>query len=61
VAPPHPDVEGSNPETKGEDGEPVAVPPVVEAATDELKEKSAEVEEKKAKPGSEGSEATFVL
>jgi hypothetical protein len=58
-------VEGSNPETpagkekkSGEIDEPL----VVEAATDETKEKSAEAEEKMAKPASEGSgEATFVL
>jgi len=56
VAPPHPDVEGANPETPvAPEGEKAEKPDV---ATDEIKEKSAEKEEKKAKPASEGNEAT---
>ena len=64
VAPPHPDAEGQNPETKEAEGEKVPrkeQPPTVEAAADLGKEKSATREEKRsgeAKPGSEREEAT---
>ena len=56
MAPPHPDVEGANPETPvapkdGKEEKP-------DVATDEKKEKSAEQEEKKPKPASDGNEAT---
>jgi dolichyl-phosphate-mannose-protein mannosyltransferase len=62
-APPHPDVDGPNSDTGGggvprseQAGQPVAV----EAGTDAEKEKSAEEEQKKPKPASEGNEATAV-
>lgn len=74
MAPPHPDVEGANPETplaapprnggdeaegkgKGEQQPPV---PLREAdpETDVEKERRAERDERLARPGSEGSEAT---
>jgi dolichyl-phosphate-mannose-protein mannosyltransferase len=67
AAPPHPDVEGANPETKdkmihSENGQPQEAgeqePPIVEAATDVVKEKLAEAKEKMAKPASEGNDAT---
>lgn len=56
VAPPHPDVEGANPETP-------AVPEgaqaeKVDVETDKLKEKSIEADEKRAQPASEGNEPT---
>lgn len=61
VAPPHPDVDGRNPETK-EAGvpEPVAseVPPTVEVAEDVEKEKSVEQLAKEPKPASEAKAAT---
>ena len=58
-APPHPDVEGANPETPVvPKSEAPGLPPAVEAETDLLKEKSAEEEKKKPKPASEGNEAT---
>lgn len=59
VAPPHPDVEGRNPETK-EVGEADAssVPPTVEASEDEMKEKSVEEQVKSPKPASEAKAAT---
>lgn len=63
-APPHPDVEGANPETKESkiqsdagqaDDAGEKEPPVVEVATDLVKEKLAEEKEKIAKPASEGN------
>lgn len=61
VAPPHPDVEGQNPETAelAED-EASREPPVVSASEDEAKEASAEGKEKKGapRPASEAKEAT---
>lgn len=60
VAPPHPDVQGQNPETveKGED-EASRQPPEVSASDDEAKESSAEGKDKGApKPASEAKEAT---
>ena len=59
VAPPHPDVEGRNPETK-EKGEAEAseAPPTVEAGEDVQKEKSAEGQGKDAKPASDAKVAT---
>jgi dolichyl-phosphate-mannose-protein mannosyltransferase len=62
-APPHPDVDGPNSETGGSGvprSEPPEQPVVVEAGTDAEKEKSAEEEQKKPKPASEGNEATAV-
>jgi len=59
VAPPHPDVEGSNPDTKNapaqEDAS--AQPPSVEAGSAK-DEKSIAEQERKAKPASEPNEAT---
>ncbi|ORY19838.1 Dolichyl-phosphate-mannose-protein mannosyltransferase-domain-containing protein [Clohesyomyces aquaticus] len=56
VAPPHPDVEGRNPETKGKgEAEASEAPPTVEIKDDQLKEKSVE---KEAKPASEQKAAT---
>jgi dolichyl-phosphate-mannose-protein mannosyltransferase len=60
VAPPHPDVEGQNPETQ-QDSEPAAVsdvPPSVEVEEDQEKEKSVEQETQEAKPASEAQAAT---
>lgn len=61
VAPPHPDVEGRNPETK-EQGEPAPeaseAPPTVEVAEDVQKEKSVEQQVKEPKPASEAKVAT---
>ena len=59
VAPPHPDVEGRNPETK-EVGEAEASdsPPTVEAREDEKKEKSVEKQAQSPKPASEAKAAT---
>ena len=63
-APPHPDVEGRNPETKGKgaagEGEGSGKPATNEAVVDgDEKEKSAQAEGKKPKPASEqGAEAT---
>ena len=58
-APPHPDVEGRNPETGHAPAQDEASkqPPVVEAGSAK-DEKSIAEEEKKAKPASEGNEAT---
>ena len=56
VAPPHPDVEGANPETPVVDGAEKGEKPDV--ATDQIKEKIAEQDEKRAKPASDGNEAT---
>jgi len=60
VAPPHPDVEGQNPETGNASAEqPSAQPPKVEVESDVEKEKSiAEAETTAAKPAGEGNEAT---
>jgi dolichyl-phosphate-mannose-protein mannosyltransferase len=59
VAPPHPDVEGRNPETKGEgEAEPSEVPPTVEVAEDKEKEKSVEDAAKDPRPASEAADAT---
>jgi dolichyl-phosphate-mannose-protein mannosyltransferase len=59
VAPPHPDVEGSNPETverkRQEDAN--EQPPTVKVGDDEAKESAAERKEK-AKPASDAQEAT---
>ena len=54
-APPHPDVEGQNPETANAKGEADAnkAPPSVAAGADKEKEKSAKGKDKKAKPASE--------
>jgi dolichyl-phosphate-mannose-protein mannosyltransferase len=60
VAPPHPDVEGQNPETQ-QDSEPAAasaVPPTVEVEEDQEKEKNVEQETQEAKPASEAQAAT---
>jgi dolichyl-phosphate-mannose-protein mannosyltransferase len=60
-APPHPDVEGSNPETTGVKEEEVKgqkAPASVDAEADEVAERRRIEEEKKARPASEGSEAT---
>ncbi|KAF2653569.1 glycosyltransferase family 39 protein [Lophiostoma macrostomum CBS 122681] len=59
VAPPHPDVEGRNPETK-EKGEAEAseAPPTVEVIDDTRKESIVEGEAKEPKPASEGLAAT---
>ena len=57
MAPPHPDVDGANPETPAvAESEGGAENPDV--ATDAIKEKSAEKQEKMAKPASDGNEAT---
>lgn len=59
VAPPHPDVEGRNPETKeGKEAEASELPPTVEAKEDENKEKSVEQQAKSPKPASEAKAAT---
>lgn len=59
MAPPHPDAEGRNPETK-EKGEAEAndAPPTVEAGEDQKKEKSVEGQKKDARPASEAQAAT---
>lgn len=58
VAPPHPDVEGQNPETRNQENGAVPQPPRIEVESDVEKEKSLADEEKKAKPASEPNEAT---
>jgi dolichyl-phosphate-mannose-protein mannosyltransferase len=60
VAPPHPDVEGRNPETQeaSEAVQPTDVPPTVEVAEDQQKEQSVEQHKNDAKPASEGQSAT---
>lgn len=60
VAPPHPDVEGRNPETQeaGEVVEPSEVPPTVEVVEDQIKEQSIEAQKNDAKPASEQQAAT---
>jgi dolichyl-phosphate-mannose-protein mannosyltransferase len=62
VAPPHPDVEGRNPETQVESAAAEAsdVPPTVEVKEDQQKEKSIEQDDSagEAKPASEAQAAT---
>ena len=60
VAPPHPDVEGRNPETQqnGETAEASEAPPTVEVKEDQQKEKSVEQDKHEAKPASEAQAAT---
>ncbi|KAI9689126.1 MAG: hypothetical protein M1822_000864 [Bathelium mastoideum] len=60
VAPPHPDVEGRNPETAGQpEGSASERPPTVEVGADVGKERSVEaVNEKSPRPASEAQEAT---
>ncbi|KAF1958862.1 PMT-domain-containing protein [Byssothecium circinans] len=59
VAPPHPDVEGRNPETNNVgEAEASDSPPTVEVKEDRQKEKSVEKEAKKPKPASEAKAAT---
>ncbi|KAF1980925.1 glycosyltransferase family 39 protein [Aulographum hederae CBS 113979] len=62
VAPPHPDVEGRNPETgDAQEAEASEAPPTVDVQDDEVKEASvegAQAEQGKPKPASEGNEAT---
>jgi dolichyl-phosphate-mannose-protein mannosyltransferase len=59
VAPPHPDVEGRNPETLGEpEAEASDAPPTVEAVEDQKKEQSVEAQKNEAKPASDAQEAT---
>lgn len=60
VAPPHPDVEGRNPETQEQAEAPEAseVPPTVEVAEDQQKEKSVEQHREEAQPASEAQSAT---
>jgi dolichyl-phosphate-mannose-protein mannosyltransferase len=61
VAPPHPDVEGRNPETQQGSEAPEAsdTPPTVDVVEDQLKEKSVEQEKQEAKPASEPQAATM--
>ncbi|CAA9965679.1 dolichyl-phosphate-mannose-protein mannosyltransferase 1 [Pyrenophora teres f. maculata] len=60
VAPPHPDAEGRNPETRDKVGTPEAsdIPPTVEAAADQQKEQSIEKRREEAQPASEAKSAT---
>ncbi|EUC32201.1 glycosyltransferase family 39 protein [Bipolaris zeicola 26-R-13] len=60
VAPPHPDVEGQNPETReqGAAVEASEVPPTVEVAEDQEKEKSILERQEEAQPASEAKTAT---
>jgi len=60
VAPPHPDVEGRNPETREQAEAPEAseAPPTVEVAEDQQKEKSVEQHREEAQPASEAQSAT---
>lgn len=59
VAPPHPDVEGRNPETQqAELAGASDTPPTIEVKEDQVKEKSLEQEQRQAKPASEGQAAT---
>ena len=60
VAPPHPDVDGRNPETQEQDqsAEASEAPPTVEVAEDQQKEKSVEQHKSDAKPASEAQAAT---
>lgn len=55
VAPPHPDVEGRNPETKDiPEAEASDAPPTVDADEDQLKEQSVEGQKNEAQPASDG-------
>lgn len=57
LAPPHPDVEGQNPETRGSPDD--SVPPEKPASVVEGNERSSEkFDSPQAKPASEGNEAT---
>lgn len=60
VAPPHPDAEGRNPETReaAEAQEASEAPPTVEAVQDQQKEKSIERQQEAAQPASEAKAAT---
>lgn len=60
VAPPHPDVEGQNPETQAEKSSDAPVAVAVEVSEDQQKEKSAESENQNqdAQPASEVLSAT---
>jgi len=60
VAPPHPDVEGRNPETRDQAAAADAseVPPTVDVAEDQQKEKSVEQRGEEAQPASEAQSAT---
>ena len=59
VAPPHPDVEGRNPETIGNDEESNPKPATASVDDDVDKEKSVENKDQgKPRPASEGNEAT---
>lgn len=61
VAPPHPDVEGINPETKDQgEADASEAPPTAEVAADEVKEQSVDgkKEEKNARPASDAQSAT---
>jgi dolichyl-phosphate-mannose-protein mannosyltransferase len=59
VAPPHPDVEGRNPETQGEgQAEASEAPPTVEVGEDKQKEMSVEEQANVAQPASEAQAAT---
>ncbi|RFU24529.1 hypothetical protein B7463_g11802, partial [Scytalidium lignicola] len=62
VAPPHPDTDGSNPETVGQEEPEFKESPNVqkEVAADESKEAKVEKSETEAKPASEANEATGV-
>jgi dolichyl-phosphate-mannose-protein mannosyltransferase len=60
VAPPHPDVEGRNPETQEQADAPEAseAPPTVEVVEDQQKEQSVEEHQEEAQPASEAQSAT---
>ena len=59
VAPPHPDVEGRNPETGDlKEAEASEAPPTVAVEEDEVKEKSVEEKKDTPRPASEAQEAT---
>jgi dolichyl-phosphate-mannose-protein mannosyltransferase len=60
VAPPHPDVEGGEPETQqgSEPAEASDAPPTVEVVEDQQKESSVEQDSHEAKPASEAQTAT---
>lgn len=60
VAPPHPDVEGRNPETQSEAEAPEAsvLPPTVDAVEDQQKEQTIEEQTIEAKPASDAHAAT---
>lgn len=60
VAPPHPDVEGQNPETQVDAEAPLAseIPPTVDVVEDQQKEQSVEEQSNDAQPASEAQAAT---